>query len=110
VSDPPQYGWWSVLAIWAAATLPMGLAAWVVAPAFADASRGALLLLQPLVLALTAGLLWQVVIVAFLVRRETGTWAWSSVRRALWLVRPQSPRTGRVGGRVWLMLLPAVGV
>jgi len=110
VPDPPQYSWRSVLAIWLAATLPMGIAAWVVAPAFARPAEGELALLQPLVIALTAGLVWQAAIVAFLVRRETGTWAWPAVRRALWLVRPRSPRSGRVGGRVWLMLLPALVV
>jgi len=27
------------------------------------------------------------------------------VRQALWLNPPRSPRTGRVGGRVWMVVL-----
>jgi membrane protease YdiL (CAAX protease family) len=36
------------------------------------------------------------------------TLRWSVVREALWLRRPRSPRTGRVGGRVWLMAIPFI--
>lgn len=61
-----------------------------------------------LVIALTVGLVWQAVVVAFLVWRETGTLAWSVVRRALWLRRPQSPRSGRVGGRVVMLVFTTV--
>lgn len=107
VPDPPQYSWGRVIAVWAVAAVPMGVAAWILAPALAAQDTGELALMRALVLSLTLGLAWQAAVVAFLVRRETGTLAWSAVRRALWLNRPQSPRTGRVGGRVWIMLLPA---
>ena len=59
-------------------------------------------------LSLTVGLVWQFVLVAILVGREQGTLRWSTVRDALWLRSPRSPRSGRVGGRVWLILIPLI--
>jgi len=46
------------------------------------------------------------VLVAILVRREQGTLRWSTARDALWLRSPRSPKSGRIGGRVWLILIP----
>jgi uncharacterized protein len=31
--------------------------------------------------------------------------AWARVREALWLWAPRDPKTGRIGGRVWLWAL-----
>jgi membrane protease YdiL (CAAX protease family) len=59
---------------------------------------------------LTAGLIWQFVLVVILVRREQGTLRWSVVREALWLRAPRNPHTGRRGGRLWLVLIPAAAV
>jgi uncharacterized protein len=42
------------------------------------------------------------------VHREQGTLRWSTVREALWLRSPRSPRSGRVGGRVWLVVIPLI--
>ena len=39
-----------------------------------------------------------------LVRREQGTLRWPVLRDALWLRAPRAPRTGRRGGRVWLVV------
>jgi membrane protease YdiL (CAAX protease family) len=63
-----------------------------------------------LILALTAGLFWQFMLVLWLVRREQGTLRWPVLREALWLRAPVSPRNGRRGGRVWCVLLPMVVV
>jgi uncharacterized protein len=41
-----------------------------------------------------------------LVAREQRSLRWSVLKQALWLRRPESPRTGRVGGRVWLVVVP----
>jgi uncharacterized protein len=66
--------------------------------------------------------MWQFVLVMGLVFREQGTLRWAVLRDALWLRAPRSPRTGRRGGRVWLIvpvllvafaaaqLVPAVGL
>jgi membrane protease YdiL (CAAX protease family) len=100
-----QYSLAQILAVWAAAAVPMGLLAWVVAPWLRDQLGGDEPLAQALLICLTAGLIWQFVLVLILVRRELGTLQWPRVRDALWLRSPRDPKTGRVGGRVWWWLL-----
>lgn len=100
-----QYSRKTILAIWAAAALPMGALAWIVAPAIADGSS-ADSLIRPLIVCLTAGLVWQFVLVVGLVGYEQRSLRWSRLREALWLRSPRSPRTGRVGGRTWLIVIP----
>jgi membrane protease YdiL (CAAX protease family) len=104
----PQLGLRGIIAVWAAAALPMGLLAWVVAPAIADHLSGAGALSRALIITLTAGLVWQFVLVMFLVRREQGTLRWPVLKDALWLRAPRAPRTGRRGGRIWLLAVPLV--
>ena len=103
-----QYSLARILAVWAAAALPMGALAWVVAPRLADRLGGAEPLAQALLICLTAGLVWQFALVLILTRRELGGLEWSRVRGALWLRPPHDPRTGRAGGRVWWLVLPFV--
>ena len=95
-----QYSMGGILAVWAAAAVPMGLLAWVVAPWLADQLVGDEPLTEALLIVLTVGLIWQFVLVLILLRRELGSVGWSRVRDALWLQSPRDPRTGRVGGRV----------
>ena len=104
----PQYSLTKILAVWAAAALPMGALAWIVAPVLDDHFSGEanVPLVKALLLLLTAGLIWQFVLVLILVRREQGTLRWSVVREALWLRSPRDPKSGRRGGRVWLVLIP----
>jgi membrane protease YdiL (CAAX protease family) len=106
----PQYGIRRILAVWAAAALPMGALAWLVAPALKDsfAGTGSVQMVKALIVCLTAGMIWQFVLVAALLRREQGTLRWTTTREALWLRSPQSPRSGRVGGRIWLILVPLI--
>jgi membrane protease YdiL (CAAX protease family) len=106
----PQYGKRAIVAIWAAAALPMAAAAWLVTPILADrfGGEGIVPMGKALYVSLTVGLVWQFVLVGVLLRREQGTLRWSTVRQALWLRAPQSPRSGRVGGRVWLVLVPLI--
>jgi hypothetical protein len=54
-----QYSLREILAVWAAAAVPMGLLAWVVAPWLADQLGGDEPLTQALLIVLTAGLIWQ---------------------------------------------------
>jgi membrane protease YdiL (CAAX protease family) len=79
----------------------MGVLAWVVGPLLRDQLGGDEPLAQALLICLTAGLMWQFVLVLILVRRELGGLEWSRVREALWLRAPRDPKTGRVGGKVW---------
>jgi len=108
--EVPQYGLRAILAVWAAAAVPMAALAWLVAPALKDrfAGAGNVPLAKALIVCLTLGLVWQFVLVAILVWREQRTFRWSTLREALWLRSPRSPRTGRIGGRVWLVLIPLI--
>jgi uncharacterized protein len=108
LNEPPQYSFSRILATWAAAALPMAALAWVGAPWLASALEGPGAWPKAIVLCLTAGLVWQFVLVLVLVRRERGSLRWSVVKNALWLRAPQSPRTGRRGGRLWLLIIPLV--
>ena len=102
----PQLRRRSIIAVWAAAAIPMGLLSWVAAPLLADQLSGSGRLARALIVAMTAGLVWQFALVMILVRREQGTLRWSVLRDALWLCAPRSPRSGRRGGRVWLAVVP----
>jgi CAAX protease family protein len=101
LSAPPtetavaQYSKARVLAVWAAAALPMGALAWIVAPAIAGHGRN---FPTVLVACLTAGLVWQFVLILALNGFSL---------RGLWLRRPSTP-DGRRGGALWLWALPFV--
>jgi hypothetical protein len=90
----PQYRLLTILAIWAAAALPMAALAWFAAPAFEDHLGGAgdVPMFKALVICLTAGLIWQFVLVVALVWREQRTLRWPIVREALWLRSPRDPK------------------
>ena len=103
-----QYSLAQILAVWAAAAVPMGVLAWVIAPWLRDQLGGDEPLAQALLICLTAGLVWQFVLVVILTRRELGGLEWPRVRDALWLRPPRDPKTGRVGGRVWWWVLPFI--
>jgi CAAX protease family protein len=107
-----QYSLAQIVGVWAAAAVPMGILAWVVAPQLADqlSGEGDIPMMKALLLLLTAGLIWQFVLVAVLVWHEQHTFRWSTVRDALWLRSPRSPTTGRVGGRLWLILIPLIAL
>jgi membrane protease YdiL (CAAX protease family) len=103
-----QYSLAMILGVWAAAALPMAALAWIVAPWLADRLGGPVVLPRALLVLLTLGLIWQFVLVVVLVHRERGSLRWAVLKDALWLQAPRSPSTGRVGGRLWLVLVPAL--
>src|SRR5829696_1966519 len=107
-SQSEQYSLAKILGVWAAAALPMGALAWVVAPLVAGGLDGPVPLIRTLLALLTVGLIWQFVLVLVLVYRERGSLRWSVLKDALWLHSPRSPTTGRVGGWLWLVLIPCV--
>jgi CAAX protease family protein len=102
----PQYSLWQILAVWAAATVPMGVLAWIVAPWLSGQINSRDPFIDSLLICFNLGLLWQLALVLILVRREQGSLAWARLREALWLWAPRDPKTGRIGGRVWLWVLP----
>jgi uncharacterized protein len=106
----PQYSIPKILAVWAAAALPMGALAWLVAPALADQLSGEenVPMAKALLTTLAIGLIWQFVLVLILVRREQGTLRWRVLKEVLWLRAPRSPKTGKRGGRLWLILIPLI--
>jgi len=69
---------------------------------------GPLALPRALLALLTIGMIWQFVLVLILVYRERGSLRWPVLKDTLWLRAPRSPRSGRVGGRLWLVLVPAL--
>ncbi|MGZ4615089.1 MAG: CPBP family glutamic-type intramembrane protease [Actinomycetes bacterium] len=103
-----QYSLRGILGIWAAAALPMAALAWLFAPWLAHALDGPTALSRALILTLTAGMIWQFLLVVILVYREQGSLRWPVVKDALWLHAPRRPSTGRRGGRLWLVLIPLV--
>jgi len=105
-----QYGLSAIIAVWAAAAIPMAALAWLAAPALKDhfAGPGNVPLFKALNVCLTIGLVWQFVLVATLIWREQRTFRWSTIREALWLRSPRSPKTGRTGGRLWLVVIPLI--
>src|SRR6266508_685776 len=78
----PQYGLAMIVLIWAAAAVPMAALAWIMTPFLADRIGGPIALTQALIIALTAGLVWQFVLVLSLVQREQGTLRWRVVRES----------------------------
>jgi CAAX protease family protein len=76
-----QYSLAQILAVWAAAALPMGALAWVVAPWLAGGLDGPAPLMRTLIALLTVGLIWQFVLVVVLVYRERGSLRWSVLKR-----------------------------
>lgn len=103
---PAQYSLRRILLTWSAAALPMGVRTWGAAPLVARSLDGASAWPRAIVVSLTLGLVWQAVLVALLVRRETRSLSWPVLKEALWLRAPVSPHSGRSGGRLWWVLLP----
>jgi membrane protease YdiL (CAAX protease family) len=106
----PTWNRSTVLAVWAAAALPMALLSWLAAPLLASTLSGPTALPRALILCLTAGLIWQFVLILIVVRREQGTLRWPVVKVALWLNGPISPRRARRDNRLWWMVLPLAGL
>lgn len=102
-----QYSKKGIAMIWAAAAIPMGTLSWIVAPAVADGS-GIESMMRPLLACMAVGLVWQFVLAMGLVGYEQRSLRWSRIRDAMWLRSPRSPKTGRVGGRTWFVVVPLI--
>ena len=101
-----QYSLAKILGIWAGVALPMGLLAWVIAPA--------LIPRLPLHSGITywlliiVGMFWQFVVALVILRRELGTLRWKVLRKRLWLNLPRDPRTGRAQPRLFWWVVPCL--
>ena len=96
-----QYSLAKILTLWAAAAVPMGLLAWAIAPWLKGQLSTRDPFIDALLICFNAGLLWTLTLVLIMVRREQGSLAWPVVRDALWLQRPQDPRTGSTRATRW---------
>jgi hypothetical protein len=67
VSTIPQYSLAQILAIWAAAAVPMAMLGWVVAPALASGASTDRQAFTTRVMVLTLGLIWQFVLAMIIV-------------------------------------------
>src|SRR5687768_15199022 len=102
-----QYTLAQIIAVWAAAAVPMAVLAWLVAPLLgALLGGGGVAFAKALLLCVAVRVIWPFVLPWISVRREQGPLRLSRVRDALWLLSPHDPRSGRVGGRVWLWVIP----
>ncbi len=105
VSAIPQYSLGSILLIWAAAAIPMGVLGWLVAPMLAHGPQNPGIVRLAV---LTVGLVWQFVLVLIVLHREAGTLRWSEFTKRLWLNTPRSPSTGEPSRRLWFWLIPLI--
>jgi hypothetical protein len=97
-----------IVGVWAAAALPMGFLGWVCVPLLRDQLGGRDPFIESLLICFNVGLLWILALTLILLRREQGRLEWSRVVDGLWLRSPRSPKTGKVGGTVWLWAIPFV--
>jgi uncharacterized protein len=101
-----QYSLAKILGIWAAAALPMGLLAWVIAPRIIP--------YLPLHSGITywlliiAGMSWEFVVALVILRRELGSLRWDMLRKRLWLNLPRDPETGRGRARLFWWVVPCL--
>lgn len=106
-----QYSLIKIVAIWAAAALPMAVLGWVIAPLIGgriDLGVGRennVAFTRACLLAL--GLVWQFVLVMAIILREEGNLRWSTISARCWLNAPRDPRSRQAKGRLWFWLAPA---
>ena len=97
-----------MLAVWAAAALPMAALSWVGAPLLARAFTGPTALPRALILALLAGLVWQFLLVLLVVHREQGSLRWPVREGGAVAAVPRGPAHRQRGGRLWWVVVPMV--
>ena len=101
-----QYSLPVVLGIWAAATVPMGLLAFVVAPTLIPRTS-----LHPGIVhwtCMVVGMVWQFVLSLLVLRWELGGLRWAQVRERIQWQGPRDPVTGRPRAVLFWWVLPAV--
>jgi membrane protease YdiL (CAAX protease family) len=110
--DTGQYSLGKIIGIWALATLPMTLLAYIVTPAvitFLDIppSVPPFLVFWPLMI---LGLVWQFILSLIIIRGETGTLKWAVIKERMWYTRPRDPVTGDYRPTLWLWILPFIAL
>ena len=101
-----QYSLRKILGIWAAATLPMGVLAFVVVPAVIPRTS-----LHPGLVhwsCMVVGMMWQFVLAMLLLRQDLGRLRWPEIRQRIWWQGPVDPKTGSRRRALYLWAVPAI--
>ena len=111
-AEDEQYSLSKIVGIWALATAPMVLFAFVVTPAVIrwfniPPSVPSFLVFWPFMI---IGLMWQFVLSLIIVRRECGNVKWQTIRRRMWYNKPRDPRTGRRSYWLFLWAIPVIAL
>lgn len=104
--DLPQYSLGKILAIWAAAAIPMPVLAFWVAPRLAE-SMGLHLGIAIWGL-MILGMIWQFLLSCLLLRAEAGPGRQGSWASRLWLQAPRDPVTGKPRLRLLWWVVPVI--
>ena len=106
VGESAQYSLATIVAVWASVTVPMGLLAFVAAPALIARSAFNPGLVYWMLM--VVGMVWQFVVSLIVLRLELKTLRWEVLEDRLWVNRPRHPKTGRPGRALWLWIIPAL--
>lgn len=112
VAEDKQYSLVKIVAIWALATAPMTLLAFVVTPAIISyfnipASVPPFLVFWPLMI---LGLVWQFILSLIIIYNETGSLKWETMKKRMWYTRPRDPKTGEERTRLYLWAIPFIAL
>ena len=110
--DGDQYSLKKIIAIWALATAPMTVFAFVVTPAVISyfnipSDVPAFLVFWPFMI---LGLVWQFVLSLIIIYTETGQLNWQTIKRRMCYTTPCDPRTGECRKSLFLWVLPFIGL
>lgn len=107
-----QYSLGKIIVIWALATAPMVLFAFVVTPAVIrwfniPPSIPSFLVFWPFMI---IALIWQFVLSLIIVRKECGNIRWQTIKKRMWYNKPRNPRTGKRIYWLFLWVIPFIGL
>ena len=104
-----QYSLAKILGIWAAATIPYFIMAWVIFPAVTpDFEKDPIGAGYARMGTYAISLAWVFVLSLIIVYREEGDLRWATLKRRLRLHKPLDPKTGEPRGKLWLWLIPLI--
>jgi membrane protease YdiL (CAAX protease family) len=101
-----QYTLSNILIIWILSAVPMAVLAFVITPVLIP-----LMDLPPLIvywLAIIAGLVWQFVLSAMILKYEGLGLDWSTFQKRMKFQRPRNPKTGKPGNWLFLWVIPFI--
>jgi membrane protease YdiL (CAAX protease family) len=104
-----QYSLAKILGIWAAATIPYFIIAWVVFPAITpDFETDPMGAGYARMGTFTVALIWVFLLSLIIVYREEGDLRWATLKRRLRLQTPLDPKTDQPRRKLWWWLIPLV--